>query len=175
MSGFAEGLVVISAALPGIVLVWAGCRKLQRPLPASVAMVRFGLVRRVRPNAGRAAGAFEVLAGGALLLRPLEAWAYILPLGLLVLFAFLIARSLRRRERFSCACFGSDEGQVISLTTLLRTGVLLAFCAAGFVGASRVDSPLAAVDNLAVVALTSLAVATLHLALTIRDTTPFAD
>src|SRR5207247_986556 len=77
---------VVLAALPGVGLVWAGALKLRRPFPASLAIVRFGLARRVRPAVGRAAGGVEIAAGTLLLARPQSPWAYAPAIALLALF-----------------------------------------------------------------------------------------
>ena len=123
-------LVVALAAIPGLALVWAGALKLRRPFPASLAIVRFGLARRVRPAAGRAAGGVEIAAGTLLLVRPQSPWAYVPAIALLVLFVGLLARAVARGERFGCACFGSEADEVISLVTVGRTATLLALCVA---------------------------------------------
>src|SRR5438270_8613970 len=70
-------LAVALAAVPAFVLVWAGVEKLRHPFPASLAIVRFGLAKRVRPVVGRVAGATEVAAGALLLARPQSPWAYV--------------------------------------------------------------------------------------------------
>ena len=169
-------LVVALAAIPGLALVWAGALKLRRPFPASLAIVRFGLARRVRPAVGRAAGGIEVAAGTLLLARPQSPWAYVPAIALLGLFVGLLSRAVARGERFGCACFGSEADEGISLVTLGRTAALLALCATalGWTQAASLGAPYGAgyFDALAV---SALLLASLHLAVTINSTQPFRE
>lgn len=106
------------------VFLWAGVAKLRNPFPASLAIVRFGLLKRVTPGAGRVAGAIESLAGTLLLLAPFALWAWALPSLLALAFVGMTARALLRGQRFDCACFGSGKSE-IGTGTLVRAGVLL--------------------------------------------------
>ena len=113
----------IAAWVLTIVFAWSGIAKLRQPILAAMAMVDFGVLRRVRPPLGSALGAAElslalVLATGALrtVFLPIAA-------ALLWLFTLLIAKSLRSGKRFACFCFGEADSE-LSLLTLVRTATL---------------------------------------------------
>ncbi len=55
-SGFGIAVWILA-----IILAWSGIAKLRRPTLAAVAIVDFGVVRRVRPPLGAALGAGELL------------------------------------------------------------------------------------------------------------------
>jgi hypothetical protein len=169
-------LAVALVAVPAVVLVWAGVEKLRRPFPASLAIVRFGLARRVRPAVGRAAGALELAAGTLLLARPQSPWAYVPAAALLLVFVFLLARALGRGERFACACFGADEHDSIRPVTIVRTAALLALCLGGLAWtyAASLDAAYDA-GYLDAVAVSCVLLASLHLAATINSTHPFRE
>lgn len=138
--------------------------------------MRFGLARRVRPAAGRAAGGVEIAAGTLLLVRPQSPWAYVPAIVLLVLFVGLLARAVARGERFGCACFGSEADEGITLVTVGRTAALLALCVAalGWTRSASLAAPYGTgyFDALAV---SALLLASLHLAATINSTHPFRE
>ena len=169
-------LAVALAAVPAVVLVWAGLEKLRRPFPASLAIVRFGLAKRVRPEVGRGAGAIEIASGTLLLVRPQSPWAYVPAAALLLLFVFLLARAVGRGERFACACFGAGESDSITSATVLRTAVLLALCLGGLAWVELASlRPPYDVGYLQAVATTCVLLASLHLAATIESTHPFRE
>jgi hypothetical protein len=171
-----QALAVGVAAVPGMSLAWAGMLKLSRPFAASVALVRFGLARRVRPAFGRVAGAVELAAGALLVALPFSGWAYVLPTALLFLFVVLIGRALLRHERFSCGCFGADEADTIGVWTLARALAFLGLCMAALAWALRGSpSGIEATTRLDAVAAACVALAATQLALTIRSTNPFTD
>lgn len=106
-----------------IIFAWSGIAKLRQPILAAMAMVDFGVLRRVRPRLGSALGAVELslallLAAGALrtVFLPIAA-------ALLWVFALLIAKSLRSGKRFACFCFGEADSE-LSRLTLVRTATL---------------------------------------------------
>lgn len=109
------------------VFAWSGAVKVARPTRAALALLDFGLVRRVRPRLGLAAGGFEL--GLAALLVAGFASDALVPVGAgaaaatLALFAALIARGLARGERFACFCFG-DASEPLSWRTLARAVAL---------------------------------------------------
>lgn len=124
------------------VLAVSGTFKLVHPAHAAIAIVKFGLARRIRQSYGRLAGAGETLLAGCLMItafaspsHPARQLASIASLGLLVIFAGLIGRTLVRGERFACACFGPSAEEV-SRRTLART-LTLALVALSPVMASR--------------------------------------
>ncbi len=58
------------AGFVAAVLLWSGVVKIRRPVPAALAMTRFGLVREVHRRAGSALGLAEAGLGIALLVWP---------------------------------------------------------------------------------------------------------
>jgi hypothetical protein len=106
-----------------IVFAWSGATKLRRPTPAAIAMVDFGVLRRVRPALGSALGAAELLLAVSLITGAFPAVSLPAAAVLLWVFVLLIAKSLWSGDRFACFCFG-DAGSRLSGWTLLRTIVL---------------------------------------------------
>lgn len=127
--------------LIAFLLLWSGIGKLSRPGAAALAMVDFRVVSSVRLGLGRALGAVEVTLAvvlvGASFLGGI--WVTVAAGASALLFAgfaVLIGRALRDGERFACACFGGDSGE-ISWRTMLRAVALcvLACVLAGTGGA----------------------------------------
>jgi uncharacterized membrane protein YphA (DoxX/SURF4 family) len=121
----------LSVAL-GIAFLYAAIAKVRNVDAVRLALAGFGVTRT-------SATAVLVLIGyemslGVLLLLPLRT-ATLAGLGLatttLALFAVLQLRVLSTPRRFPCACFGGAE--TLSITTLLRTLVLLAIAIAGLI------------------------------------------
>ncbi len=108
--------------LVGVLFV-AGSVKLRQPIPVAVAMVNFGISRRVRPVAGRALGALEAALAMTLALGLFPNLTLAVVAALLAAFAAVIASALIRGRRFACGCFGSDQSP-LSLWTLVRTLLL---------------------------------------------------
>lgn len=108
----------------GCVFLLSGIVKLRRPVLAAIAMADFGLVKRPRRSLGLVGGAGEIVIGLGLASRVLAPWDMVLPLLLLSLFVYLLARAIHRKERFPCFCFG-ETATVISKSTVARTCVLL--------------------------------------------------
>jgi hypothetical protein len=106
-----------------IIFAWSGIVKLRQPILAAMAMVDFGVLRRVRPPLGSALGAAELSL--ALLLATGVLRTVFLPIAaaLLWLFTLLIARSLWFGKRFACFCFGEADSE-LSRLTLVRTAAL---------------------------------------------------
>lgn len=139
MGGFAEITEQIGQAVrflaegPGsgvatvflsLVFGWSGATKLRRPSSAAMAMVGFGLTRRVRPRLGLVLGAVEAAVALALVFGgPLSPFALVISAAMLCTFTVLVARSLIAGDRFPCSCFGGAE-HALSVWTLLRTGSL---------------------------------------------------
>lgn len=113
----------IAVWILGIVFVWSGVAKLRRPTLAAMAMMDFGVLRRIRPRLGGALGAAELLLALSLVAGVLPALVLPVTAGLLWFFVLLIARGLLSGEDFACFCFG-DSASRLSRLTLLRTGVL---------------------------------------------------
>lgn len=150
----------ISVWVLAVVFAWSGAVKLRQPALAAMAMVDFGVLRRVRPRLGAALGAAETLLAVSLALLP----TFTLPVaaGLLWLFVALIARSLLSGEEFACFCFGDADSE-LSRLTLLRTGALallasvLAFAPAGAHPGFGPTDMLQAVSAVALVGTLALA------------------
>jgi hypothetical protein len=113
----------IFAAFLAAVFISSGLAKLRRPAVAALSIVNFGVTSRVWTAAGVALGASEVALSVVLLVPPLRVPATWAAAVVLIGFAVLISRSLRRGDRFSCACFGRDTDD-ISRKTLARTAGL---------------------------------------------------
>jgi hypothetical protein len=102
----------------------SGIPKIRRPFELAIALVRFGVVKRVRPVLGRLLGAVEVAVGLAVLLSPVLLPAAVAALLLLAGFTVVIVRSLRAGQNVECACFGT--GEKTSWATVARNAVLAA-------------------------------------------------
>jgi hypothetical protein len=138
MNGFESALSLLASALHlvstptgygigvwilGIIFVWSGVAKLRRPTLAAMAMMDFGVLRRVRPRLGSALGAAEVLLALFLITGTLPVLFVPVTAGLLWFFVLLIARSLRSGQDFPCFCFGGADSR-LSRLTLVRTAAL---------------------------------------------------
>ncbi len=106
-----------------IVFVWSGVAKLRRPALAAMAMMDFGVVRRIRPRLGSALGAAELLLALFLVAGVLPALSLPLTAGLLWFFFLLILKGLLSGGDFACFCFG-DSASKLSRLTLVRTATL---------------------------------------------------
>jgi hypothetical protein len=120
MSPSGHGIAVWILA---IVFAWSGVAKLRRPTLAAMAIVDFGVSRRVMPRLGTALGATELLLALLLITGMLSRIFLPITAGLLWLFVLLIARSLWAGERFACFCFGDVDSELSHLT-LVRTATL---------------------------------------------------
>lgn len=112
------------------VFVLTGFAKLRRPALAAMAIVDFGVLRRVRPRVGTILGGFELLLGLVIALRVEPVTALSLAVCLLWTFTFLIARALLSGADFACFCFGR-AGSVLSKGTLARTVSLALLASVG--------------------------------------------
>ena len=116
-----------------IIFVWSGLAKLHRPALAALAMNDFGILRRVRPNLGRALGAVELLLALSLITGVLLVVILPVTAGLLWFFVLLIARSLWLGKDFSCFCFGDADSRLSRLTLVRTTALALLASALVFV------------------------------------------
>ena len=138
MSGFESALALLAKALHlitaptgygiavwilAIIFAWSGVAKLRKPTLAAVAIMDFGVLRRVRPRLGGALGAAELLLALLLVSGTLPALVLPVTAGLLWLFVVLIAKSLLSGRDFACFCFGDADSR-LSRLTLVRTGAL---------------------------------------------------
>ena len=132
----------IAVWILAIVFAWSGVAKLRRPTLAAVAMMDFGVLRRVRPGLGSALGAAELLVALSLATGTLPVIFLPITAGLLWFFVLLIAKSLLSGEDFACFCFGETDSR-ISRLTLVRTATLallasvLAFAPLPYAGFDR--------------------------------------
>src|ERR687893_1488760 len=113
----------IAVWILAIIFVWSGVAKLRRPALAAMAMMDFGVLRKVRPRLGSALGAAEVLLALFLVTGTLPVLFVPVTAGLLWFFVLLIARSLRSGQDFPCFCFGDADSR-LSRLTLVRTAAL---------------------------------------------------
>ncbi|MEV4617404.1 MauE/DoxX family redox-associated membrane protein [Asanoa sp. NPDC049573] len=122
--------VVVATATGTLAAMFAtsGVSKLRRPFDSALAMVRFGVLRRIRPAAGRALGAVELLLAVALVAAPEPFVATLAAAGVLAVFTALVAWALAHGRSFECACFGA--GERISWITVARNIAFIALAAA---------------------------------------------
>ncbi len=131
LSLFAKALYLVTAPtgygiavwILAIVFVWSGVAKLRQPTLAAMAMMDFGVLRRVRPRLGGALGAAELLVALSLITGTLPVLFLPITAGLLWFFVLLIAKGLLSGEDLACFCFG-DAGSRLSRLTLVRTATL---------------------------------------------------
>jgi hypothetical protein len=88
-----------------------------------MAMVDFGVLRRIRPSLGSTVGAAELLLALFLATGTYPILFLSIAAGLLWIFVLLIAKSLWSGKRFACFCFGDADSKLSSLT-LIRTATL---------------------------------------------------
>ena len=125
----------------------SGIAKLRQPVEVAIAMVNFGVVRKIRPWLGQGLGLAEVVISAALIVAP--------PLGVFVstmllwLFVFIIARSLVAGRQFPCSCFGAAAP--LSRWTLVRTLLLALLASGAFLVTDRLSGLALAEDLLAMV------------------------
>jgi hypothetical protein len=112
--------------------------KVRAPYAAAVAIASFGATRYPRPRLGALLGLAELTLAAALILDVMRVGALAAASGLLLLFAYAIARMLQRGASFSCFCFGSGD-KSISRADLVRTTALagLAIVLLGVAPAAR--------------------------------------
>ena len=131
LSLFARALQLVTAPagygiavwILAIVFAWSGVAKLRQPTLAAMAMMDFGVIRRVRPRLGSVLGAAEVLVALSLVTGTLPALFLPITAGLLWFFVLLIAKGLLSGEDFPCFCFGDADSR-LSRLTLVRTATL---------------------------------------------------
>src|SRR3712207_3419211 len=85
-AGFGVGVWILA-----IIFVWSGVAKLRRPTLAAMAIMDFGVLRRVRPRLGSALGAAEVLLALFLITGTFPVLSLPVTAGLLWFFVLLIA------------------------------------------------------------------------------------
>jgi len=105
------------------IFAWSGVVKLRRPTLTAMAMVDFGVFRRVQPVLGWMLGAVELTLAFALATQRFPQLTLLLTAMLLWVFTIFIARSLWRGKAFACFCFGDTDSEM-SPWTLLRTVAL---------------------------------------------------
>jgi hypothetical protein len=113
----------IAVWILAIIFVWSGLAKLRRPTLAAMAIVDFGVLRRVRPRLGSALGAAELLLAVFLITGTIPAIFLPVTAGLLWIFVLLISRNLWSGKDFACFCFGDADSR-LSRLTLVRTAAL---------------------------------------------------
>src|ERR671914_3126410 len=87
----------IAVWILAIIFVWSGVAKLRRPTLAAMAMMDFGVLRRVRPLLGSALGAAELLLALFLITGTLPVIFLPVTAGLVRVFLLLISKSLSSR------------------------------------------------------------------------------
>ena len=107
--------------------VASGFPKIRQPFGLALALVRFGVVGRVRPALGRLLGVLEVAVGVAVAVSPALFPAAVAALVLLVAFTAVVLRSVLAGQSVECACFGT--GETTSWATVVRNVVLIGIAA----------------------------------------------
>ncbi len=171
MSGV-ETTLTFSAGALGALFVFSGGQKLAAPFSAALAMVRFGLARRVNQQYGRIAGCVEVAVGVALIAAPTEWWSFSAAAILGALFVVVVARALHRGAAFRCGCFGEDSSR-ISASTLIRASVVLLVAVVGVALALLFPASVEFAAQVLGVASGVLVMCILTALLTARSTRPF--
>lgn len=120
-------LVGVGCGLLTALFIASGIPKIRRPFALALALVRFGLVKRVRPGLGRILGALEVAVGLAVAVSPALLPAATCALVLLVAFTAVVVRSVMAGQSVECACFGT--GETTSWATVVRNLVLIGVAA----------------------------------------------
>jgi hypothetical protein len=120
-------LAGVGCGLLAALFLASGVPKIRSPFGLALALVRFGLLRRVRPGLGRLLGALEVAIGIAVAVSPVLFPAAICALGLLVAFTAVVTRSVLAKQSVECACFGT--GETTSWVTVVRNLVLIGVAA----------------------------------------------
>jgi hypothetical protein len=124
----ATGVVVaVASGTLAAMFATSGVSKVRRPFDSALAMVRFGVMRRIRPAAGRTLGGVELLLAVALVATANPFAATLAAAGLLGVFTALVAWALAHGRSFECACFGA--GERISWVTVGRNTVFIALAA----------------------------------------------
>ena len=136
-----DGLSILLGLLAAT-FVTSGYHKLVAPFTAALAIVRFRVVRRVRPRLGTVLGAGEMTLGVWLACGLVPVASTGLALVVLVGFFALVAAALARGERFSCACLGAGGAQ-LSWVSLLRNGALVAVATLALWGAAASPGAMA--------------------------------
>ncbi len=135
------GLGIVMSFLAWVFVV-SGVAKLRRPALTAMAIVDFGVTRRVVPRLGTALGAVELGLAVVLMLRILPAATLALTGALLSAFVFVVARALLQKRSFPCYCFGDSDGD-LSAWTLVRAGALAMLAVLAVVGgAGTVEATL---------------------------------
>src|ERR671916_2138292 len=81
----------IAVWILAIIFVWSGVAKLRRPTLAAMAMMDFGVLRRVRPRLGSALGAAELLLALFLITGTLPVIFLPVTAGVLLVFVFSLS------------------------------------------------------------------------------------
>lgn len=127
MSMDAADFAGIGCGLLAALFLASGVPKIRRPFGLALALIRFGVVKRVRPGLGRLLGVVEVAAGVAVAVSPVLSPAALVALALLVAFTAVVVRSVLAGQSVECACFGT--GETTSWATVARNLVLIGVAA----------------------------------------------
>lgn len=113
----------LSLWLLGFVFLFSGSSKLRKPALVAMALIDFGVTRKLIPLASVALGGVEVVLAIGLMFRVALPLPAIVACALLSIFCFAIGRSLIHGKRFPCYCFGDSNDQ-LGIWTLIRSGAL---------------------------------------------------
>ncbi len=118
----------VGVAVLAIVFAWSSAAKIHRPMLAAMALVDFGIVRKVARWHGTALGVGEGILAIALVSGLAADVSLTAATVLLWFFVAIIAGQLLAGRTFACFCFG-DSDSVLSRWTLARTGALAVLAA----------------------------------------------
>ncbi|HET8893041.1 MAG TPA: MauE/DoxX family redox-associated membrane protein [Gaiellaceae bacterium] len=137
-------VVAICVFTLALIFLWSGLAKVVRPEAAAQAIVFFGVARGTNIPLARALATVELAVALSLTAAISNDRSSLLVASLAVaatlfaVFSLLIARSLRRGDRFACSCFGA-AAEPLSIVTFARAVVLLALAVAALLTAPSVD------------------------------------
>lgn len=111
----------------GVFLIAAGY-KLLHPVPIAVALVNFGVVRRVIPRLGYCIGFLELGLAVGLLSGKMRPMFALVSAGTLIGYTALLGRAVRSGDSFACSCFSASsepiDNMTVTRTALLAVGAL---------------------------------------------------
>jgi uncharacterized membrane protein YphA (DoxX/SURF4 family) len=118
-------VVGIAIWVVALIFLIAGLGKLAAPSQFAQALVNFGVGKHPSTRLATSIALAEVAVAVALVLPATRAPAMAVAVCAFVGFLLLISRSVAHGERFACACFGTDRGE-LSFRTLARSIAFLA-------------------------------------------------
>lgn len=163
----------LAAGVLVALFVVSGTQKVRTPFPAALAMMRFGLVRRIDARYGRLAGVAELAVAVTLVAKPTTWWPFAAATALGALFVTVVSRALLRGDAFPCGCFGAKNDR-LSRGTLVRAGLVFVLASGGVVMGIATPSSVSTATALIGVASGVLVACTAAAWLTLHEIRPFS-